>query len=62
MKNIKDKKDIELQKLLWKNKKELRLFKFSLSGAKTKNTKEGKEIRKNIAQILTEVNRRKKQI
>ena len=58
MKGIKEKKDSELEKNLREKKKSLRLFRFSLSGGKVKNTKEGKALRKEIAQIMTEKSRR----
>jgi len=56
MKDIKNKKDNDLLKLLAQKKKALRLFRFSLAGGKAKNTKEGMHTRKEIAQILTEMN------
>jgi len=59
MKGIKDKKDNELTKALAEKKKAIRLFRFSLAGGKAKNVKEGVKIRKEIAQILTEMNVRK---
>lgn len=58
MKGLKDKKEKDLLKLLHEKKKSLRLFRFSLSGGKTKNTKEGRGTKKEIAQILTEMNSR----
>lgn len=58
MKSIKEKNDGDLEKLLFENKKALRLFTFSFAGGKVKNTKEKRGMRKQIAQILTEMNRR----
>lgn len=36
----------------------LRKFRFGISGSKTRNVKEGRNTRKHIARILTELNRR----
>ena len=56
MKKLSDK---ELKKKLGENKEKLRVFRFSNSMGKTKDVKEGRNLRKEIARILTEVNRRK---
>lgn len=61
MKSIKEKKDSDLEKLLFENKKALRIFNFSFAGGKVKNTKEKRGMRKHIAQILTEINRRSRE-
>lgn len=62
MKGITEKKDSDLQKLLAEKRKELRLFRFSKAGAKVKNTKEKRDLNKEIARILTELNRRKNEV
>jgi len=49
----------DLSKMLSERRSDLRNFRFGSSGSKTKNIKKGKEIRKNIARILTELNIRK---
>ncbi|HEY4486627.1 MAG TPA: 50S ribosomal protein L29 [Candidatus Paceibacterota bacterium] len=54
------KSDADLQKMLGEERKALRLFRFSLSGSKIKNIKEGSVARKNIARILTELYARQK--
>lgn len=59
MKAITEKTDIELEKLLGEKKAALRVFRFGFAGGKTKNTKEGRLLRKDIARILTEVSKRK---
>ncbi len=57
-KEIKEKKDKEMQELLGLKRKSLRLFRFGIAGSKIKNIKEGRNTRKDIARILTEINRR----
>ncbi len=59
-KDIKEKTDKELQELLGSKQKSLRLFRFGVSGSKIKNVKEGRNTRKDIARILTEINERTK--
>lgn len=46
----------ELEKKLREFRESLRALKFKTEGAKTKNVKEPKEIRKNIARVLTAMN------
>lgn len=60
IKNIREKNDKELLDLLYEKRKALRLFRFGISGSKTKNIKEGNNTRKEIARILTEINSRTK--
>lgn len=60
MKDIKNKNDKDLEKELGDKRKALRLFRFSLSGSKIKNVKEGIHLRKDIARILTEISVRAK--
>lgn len=59
MKELKGKKDAELAKELKDTKDALRQFRFGISGSKTKNVKEGKNLRKRIAQINTELSARR---
>ena len=56
---MKDKSDKELKEALEAKRKSLRLFRFGISGSKIKNVKEGRNARKEIARILTEINARK---
>jgi ribosomal protein L29 len=57
-KELKTKSDKELEKMLKETREELRKFRFSQVGSSTRNIKEGQNLRKKIAQILTEVNSR----
>jgi len=54
------KTDTELLKELNEKREALRKFRFSMSGAKIKNVKEGRDIRKDVARVLTEINNRQK--
>jgi len=60
MKEIKEKKDKDLYKLLGIKQKSLRIFRFGISGSKVKNVKEGRNTKKDIARILTEIHERTK--
>ncbi len=55
MKDFKGKNRKELVKLLSDKKDALRDFKLGNSRSKTKNVKEGRNIRKDIARIMTEI-------
>jgi len=55
-----DKTERELQQLLLEKRSELRKFRFGGSGSKIRDTKRGKNLRKDIARILTELNKRVK--
>lgn len=54
----KQKSGPELQKLLADKRQALRAFTFGLSGSKTTNVKAGKNIRREIAQLLTVLNQK----
>lgn len=56
MKDISNKTAADLAKLVASKREELRAFRFGGAGAKTKNVKEGRNIRKDIARILTALN------
>lgn len=60
MKEYKDKSIAELSKLAGDKRESLRLFRFGNAGSKSKNVKEGRNLRKDIAQILTAINATKK--
>lgn len=60
MKDIKNTTEKDLMKLVAEKREAVRNFRFNLSGSKTKNVKEGRTNRKEIARILTELNSRKK--
>jgi len=49
----------ELQKSLTDKRVVLRDFRFGVAGSRTKNVKEGKMARKDIARIMTELNKHK---
>ncbi len=59
MKELKTTKEQDLAKMLKDKQEQLRNFRFGSSGSKARNVKEGKNTRKEIAQILTEINSRK---
>ncbi len=60
MKEYKTTTEQDLNKLLNEKREALRGFRFTGAGGKVKNVKEGRTIRKEIAQILTELNSRNK--
>jgi ribosomal protein L29 len=53
IKEIKNKTAPDLSKLLTDKREALRVFRFGTTGAKTKNVKEGRELKKDIARIMT---------
>lgn len=57
--DIKKKNDKELDKLLVEKQTELRNFRFGIAGSKTRDVKTGKNVKKDIARILTEKQVRK---
>ncbi len=59
MKDLKTKKDEDIKKLLVEKQDALRAFRLGLSGSKIKNVKEGAEIKKDIARIMTEISSRR---
>ena len=48
----------ELQKLVADKREALRVFRFGGAGSRTRNTREGRNLRKEVAQILTELRKR----
>lgn len=56
---LKNKNTEELKTLLFEKRNLLRDFRFKVAKGRSKNTKEGKNLRKEIARILTEVSRLK---
>ncbi len=50
----------ELKKKLGVLEEDLRTLRFKAQGAKSKNVKEGKALRREIAQVLTELNKNNK--
>jgi ribosomal protein L29 len=47
----------ELNRLLAEKRKALHNFRFNIAGSKTRNVKEGRNLRKEIARIMTELNK-----
>ncbi|MDE2400029.1 MAG: 50S ribosomal protein L29 [Patescibacteria group bacterium] len=58
--NLKGMKEGELQKKLSTLQENLRVIRFKAEGSKSKNVKESGALKKQIAQILTELNQAKK--
>jgi ribosomal protein L29 len=56
MSDFNNKSAQELVKALNEKQVALRSFRFGMSGSKTKNVKEGRNLRKEIARILTALN------
>ena len=56
MSQFKNKTAQDLLKTLQEKRVALQAFRFGSSGSKTRNVKEGRGLRKEIAQILTELN------
>ena len=59
MADLGGKSDTDLGKLLVEKREALRAFRFGIAGTKTRNVKEGKNLRKEIARIMTEQKVRK---
>jgi ribosomal protein L29 len=57
-KELKKLSDKELAKLLDEKQKSARQFRFDVTGSKVKNLKEGKNAKKDVARILTELSLR----
>ena len=55
--DVKTKTAEELNRLVLENREKLRAFRFAMAGGKTKNVKEGRNLRKEIARALTEKKR-----
>ena len=58
-KEITTKTPADLSKMLGEKREALRVFRFGGAGAKTKNVREGRAIRKDIARIMTSLNAKK---
>lgn len=52
-----DKSKQDLLKVLGERREDLRKLKFGTSGSKTRNVKSGANMRKDIARIMTELNK-----
>lgn len=60
MKDISKLSDVELNKQLGEKRAQVRQFRFDVSGSKAKNLREGRNMRKDVARMLTELNARAK--
>ncbi len=58
-KDINHKTLADLSKMVSDKRESLRVFRFGTTGAKTKNVKESRTIRRDIARILTVMNAKK---
>ena len=58
MKDIIKKSDTELRALLGEKRVALRTFRFAVSGSNTRNVKEGNHLKKDIARIMTLLNKK----
>lgn len=56
--SIQKKTTMDLEKDLKEKRQALRDFRFGIAGAKARNDKNGKNLRRDIARILTELNTR----
>lgn len=61
MKDLKEKNEKDLKNILQEKREALRSFRFGIAGSKVRNVKEGKNVKKDIARILTELSSRNKQ-
>lgn len=59
MKDLKNNSEKDLAKMIADKRKALQAFRFGSSGSKTRNVKEGLNLRKEIAHMLTELSSRK---
>ncbi|MFA6294828.1 MAG: 50S ribosomal protein L29 [Candidatus Paceibacterota bacterium] len=62
MKDITIKTVPDLTKMLSEKRESLRVFRFGAAGAKAKNVKQGRNIKKDIARIMTSLTLRSKNI
>ena len=60
IKDLKKKTKAEMEKMLEEKKVALNAFKFGIAGSKIKNVREGRNIKREIARILTILNEVKK--
>ena len=60
MKELRKKSVKDLNEMLREKREELRAFRFKSAGSRTRNVRDGRNIRHAIAHILTELNSRSK--
>ena len=56
--NLKDMKKADLEKTLLSLKEEIRVIKFKAEGSRSKNVKEQVLLKKQIARVMTELNKK----
>ena len=59
IKGLQKKTEADLKKELRDKQRSLQAFRFESTGSRTRNVKEGSLLRKDIARILTELNKRR---
>jgi len=59
---FKDKSEEELKKILSEKRGALREFRFSMKGSRIRNTKEGAQLKKDIARILFFLGSKKEEV
>ena len=57
--NLKEMKPVELKKKLIDLEETIRVLRFKAEGSKSKNVKETATLKKQVARILTEINKKK---
>ncbi len=60
MEDLKNKTEKELKSILKDKQEALRVFRFALSGGKTRNLMQGMTLKKDIARIMTLLNNKNK--
>ena len=60
MSEYKNKTEKEIVKLLNDKREALKNYRFAVSGSKTRNVRDGRNTRKEIARLMTELSNRKK--
>lgn len=58
MDNLQKKNEQDLAKIIVEKQEGIRTFRFALSGSKTRNVREGRALRKDVARLKTELNSR----
>lgn len=61
MKDIQNKTEADLVKMIAEKREALRAFRFGGAGAKTKDVKQGRVIRKDVARMLTLISAQKQE-
>jgi ribosomal protein L29 len=56
--DIKNKSVEELKKMVSEKQEAIRKFRFDIAGSRIKNVKEGRNARKDVARMLTEINKK----